>query len=879
MRFPDPAAALAAGVTVVTPNARVARALIARHDAAMLRDGQRAWPAVRAIGWSTWVGTLWRDALEADAAPPALRLLSASESHVLWQRIVGEDPAFRDAIMSTSGPARLAFEAWQLVHAWGEGGESWRAWRDQPGDAAIFARCAERYRREVAALSAIDPSEVPEHVRVWAPRVPAWRERTVALAGFARFTPQQVRLHHTLRDAGMQLATLAPRDGPAQVERVSAATPRDELVAALSWARDRAATAHDVGIAVVDLAVRADEVRALANDVLCPSLSQPGFGDRARPFVVAQARTLADHSMIATALRFVDLALHPLPRAEAAALMRSPAWSGPWVERAGAERAWIEDGRSRISWNEVAAALPQSGAVQLRTAIDGYPGGRQAPSAWAKQWRTLLTACGWPAQEDASADGHEARAAWERLLDSFSQLGAVQPGLAAREASALLRELAQRMPFEPRPEPAAIVIMDAADACALAFDALWVAGLSGQGWPRAPEPHPLLPLAWQRERGVPRSGPAVELAHATLATERLAQAAPQVVMSAPAAIEDYQSAPSALLDPRWPVRAAPPATNRVHQLWLARDVEIVRDDVAPAFGASQAPGGARTIDAQSACPFQAFAQQRLRVEPWPSSYEALSYAERGQLVHDSMAAFWSEVRTHQALLAMDDEALRARIAVAAETACKALRPPGRWQTLPAVVAAAEGARIAQIAWQWIVHFDRPRPPFAVAATEEKSSVALVGLSFRLRIDRIDTLHDGSVAIVDYKTGVAEAPKTWFDDRPRAPQLGLYALALRDRADVAAVAYAQLKAGKVKVLGVARERDLWRALATPDKVRPGEWTRMVAWWERELTAIAAEFRDGVATVSPVNPPGTCQRCNRQSLCRIGGAAAGEQEDEA
>ena len=121
----DPAKALAAGVTVVTPNKRLARTLIARHDASMLRSTKRTWTAARALPWSAWLTTLWREALEGGAAPPELRLLSADEAHYLWDRIVGDDAALRERVLDPGGAADLAEEAWDLVHAWGGGSESW----------------------------------------------------------------------------------------------------------------------------------------------------------------------------------------------------------------------------------------------------------------------------------------------------------------------------------------------------------------------------------------------------------------------------------------------------------------------------------------------------------------------------------------------------------------------------------------------------------------------------------------------------------------------------------------------------------------------------------------------------------------------------------
>ena len=90
--------------------------------------------------------------------------------------------------------------------------------------------------------------------------------------------------------------------------------------------------------------------------------------------------------------------------------------------------------------------------------------------------------------------------------------------------------------------PASIAICGFLEAASVTFDALWVAGLSSQQWPPPPRPNPLLPVAWQRERGVPRSSAARELSYARGLTERLARCSPIVVMSAPAVLDDYRRA-------------------------------------------------------------------------------------------------------------------------------------------------------------------------------------------------------------------------------------------------------------------------------------------------------------------------------------------------
>src|SRR4029453_4402426 len=161
MSFPDLAAALAAGVTIVTPNKRLARTLVARHDAAMGRAGCRTWNGARAMPWAGWVATVWRAACDAQAIAPPLGLLAPVEAAYLWDRLVAADTSTRAPLLDPQGAATLAGDAWELVHAWGAGGERWRGWRGSPGmpvdsDPATFAAWAEHYRRELDRLNAID---------------------------------------------------------------------------------------------------------------------------------------------------------------------------------------------------------------------------------------------------------------------------------------------------------------------------------------------------------------------------------------------------------------------------------------------------------------------------------------------------------------------------------------------------------------------------------------------------------------------------------------------------------------------------------------------------------------------------------------------------
>jgi hypothetical protein len=179
---------------------------------------------------------------------------------------------------------------------------------------------------------------------------------------------------------------------------------------------------------------------------------------------------------------------------------------------------------------------------------------------------------------------------------------------------------------------------------------------------------------------------------------------------------------------------------------------------------------------------------------------------------------------------------------------------------------------------WIDDIERPRPPFAVISTEKATTLALGGIQLRVRIDRIDHLEGGGIAIVDYKSGQAPSLASWFAPRPSGTQIGLYTLAERAAVptqNVRAAAYAKLKAGEQDAIGIAADEEAWPKLRTVARPRanagastriPFEtWAAIEDEWRRVLTALAEEFRGGAARVDP--RPQACNRCDLQSLCRI------------
>jgi probable DNA repair protein len=899
---PELQAALASGAIVVTANHRQARRLQREFAAAAIANGLVAWPTPSILSYDAWLNALWLDLLAADAVPGAPRLLTAMQAAYAWQQVVGADVARTAPLIDRRGAAVLASEAWELMHAWGAGGESWRGWPQLvlSDDQTAFVSWAESYAATLRAISAIDQSQLADLLARHAGALTRARRFDAILTGFIEETPQQLRLAAALAGAGAGLTRLELSPSvPGVAARVCATSSADELAHAFAWARAEVTAREDalVAIAVADLSTRRDEARTLAEDILCPALQWPGREQEARPFNISLGARLADEPLVGAALDLLALAGGGLSIERAAAAVRSPylvAASVMWTRRAALEKQWLEEGRREISFNDALLAMQKADpALGERwrgvTATQRFAAAA-SPREWTEVWRDWLAAIGWPGDRSLSSAEFQSRQAWDELLREFGAIGAFGTRLAREEALSLLRSLATEKLYQPETSETPVQVLGLLEAQGLAFDAIWVAGLGAARWPPAPQPNPLLPIRWQRERDLPRSSATRELAFAREIMQRLRSAAPRVVLSHVRGSEDETDAPSALiLDVPESTAAAVAAPIASATAMFARRpaLEAIEDEAAPPLAPGvPVRGGAGLFEKQSDCPFRAVAIHRLRVDRWPRPIDGVSAKEHGSLVHAALAEFWRGLEGREALRSLSEQQLAGRIKAAVERASEVTFPAFRWRAMPPLVSEVERDRVTGILRQWLEIHERERPPFRVLATELRLALQLDGLCTELRLDRVDALEGGDVAVLDYKTGRVVAPLRWFDARPQAPQLGLYALAWTDAhpaEPVRAAAYAQLRRGELELEGLVAQTAAWPALQEPralPAVGLNDWASVEQRWRGSLGALANEILRGHATVTPRKPEETCKFCGLQPLCRIGARGlAGSDEDGA
>jgi probable DNA repair protein len=442
--------------------------------------------------------------------------------------------------------------------------------------------------------------------------------------------------------------------------------------------------------------------------------------------------------------------------------------------------------------------------------------------------------------------------------------------------------MATRVLFEPQELRAPLLVIDPETCAGMRFDALWVSGLDAARWPLPAAPDPFLPRAAQLRQRVPRASAEIAAQDAKAMLDRLLASATEVVLSVPEIEDDAPLLPSPLLD-GIATLAAPtqwPEPRLALALHTDRpELESLVDAELPPISTEEAQrGGARLLELQAACPFRAQAEMRLGARALEEPGVGVDAAERGDLVHKALALLWLELGDQQTLNALDTSGARAAVRRAVATALDEARRSADdlMRHLLDLESDWLEARVLEM-----VDVDRARAPFVVEAVEAPRQARIGALTLDLRLDRVDRLSDGSLAVIDYKTGADAEIKAWLDERPKLPQMPAYVQALGPE-QVGAVAFARVRSGDTGYAGVARNTEPFPGLKVPGtRGWPRDydsWEQLLAAWRRRLEALAAEYAAGDARLAH-DPARACEYCHLGAFCRIAGTSAGKPGEEA
>ncbi len=869
------------GGLVITASDRAARVLVSDFHRARRAEGLTAWPAPNILDWNSFVRTEW-DARASDGR----LVLNRAQEQAIWAGILGGREHMATLL---EGPryrlANLAMQAYELICTYAP--EQLRSgtrggWQQ---DAAAFSDWLTTFEQLCKDDNLVGSARLPlELIAVL--ESPAQRASQckdarppLLLAGFDRIAPTQRNLFDMWGE--WRQAEQAQAAGRVFFHEISDA--QAELCACALWCAQQLADNPQARLLVVtqdagDRARRGQIERAFLNHT-------------------AAVRVAADSSPLFEFSLGTPLGLVALPNA-ARLLLR---WlSAPITEQ---KLDWLlSTGHAAASDQESAAlqahmrGIRRKNQQQPQWTLSGFVGaasGLALPEAWVKRmtgaqrllaefalrpqsplaWAELvphfLEAAGFPGSNPLNSAEFQAANRWRQALETCGSLGFDGRQSSWEDFLRILSRTLDETLFAPESREAPIQIAGPAESAGLTADCIWFLGANEQAWPPSGATHPLLPPEVQRRAGMPHASAQLDWELARAMTTRLISSAPEVHFSFAAQVEAAEIRPSRQIVQLAGVpQALPP---ELMQMPRSEPLTVSFEDFSRIpFPPGKVRGGASVLTSQSQCAFKAFATARLGAQGWEHAETGLTDAQRGNLLHHVLHAIWAGppngISKHDALRQLGT-GLGAFVATHVDRALRFGVGPALRDRMPARYLGLEGQRLTRLVTEWL-GYEATRIEFNVAETEVEHTIELAGLTFDLRLDRIDRLKDDSLLVIDYKSGEV-ATKLWDLPRPDDVQLPLYA-GFAIEGDPGGIAFAKVRTGKLKFEGhfVNAASVLFNGLKGNSSLLKKKLTvELLDSWRAHIVELANDFLSGRAVVDPREFPKTCERCGLQALCRI------------
>ena len=459
----------AARVSVVTPNIRLAQALVSEFDAFQIRKGLSVWESPDILPFSAFVERLYEDALYSDVAAELPLLLTPAQEAWVWNEVIRNSASGKD-LLETRQAAEDCRGAWKLAHEWriapGRGSE----------DAATFAAWSDLYRKKTS--SDVDAGRLPDFVSSLLNENALKKPKALAAYAFDILPPQTERFFEVCSSQGMSLLKCEPERKPSAVLRTSFPSAREELEAAAKWARGRLeAGAARIGVVVPDIGERRREVARVFARVVQPGFNLPGAARTPMPFNISLGIPLSEHPLVSCALCVLQLCQEEIPFAKASALIRSPFLGG--AERERAARARLD---ARIRRNAPASlplpkliglleeSLLRETLEALFTLARELHSKQQTPSEWARHFSALLAAAGFPGERTLDSEEFQARAKWHEVLAEFAKLERVAGSMSFKHSLSIVKKICVEALFQPESGDVPIQVLGVLESAGLELD-------------------------------------------------------------------------------------------------------------------------------------------------------------------------------------------------------------------------------------------------------------------------------------------------------------------------------------------------------------------------------------------------------------------------
>jgi len=837
--------------TVVTANRRLARELGESFSATQLKAGKKAWRSPAIFAWQDWLQSLSSNALKQKDLPGRI---NAHQSQLIWERCLKHE--ISDSDSGIASLVRMSRDTWQRLADWQVPiGEVART--AQSIDQKTFASVAGRYLSLLEKENWVDDAGLGDLVLQLISGRKLLFGGSVTFAGFERHRPLMTAISDAMNAAGV-VVEYAPVE-----ESVKGCSLRifendaAEYRAAGSWLRQQVEENPSAQVAIIANALDKD-AEPIARQVREGATPGWQYGHRSLydAVNVSYGRRLSEYPAISIALLVLRWLVRDLPSTDVSFLLRSPLigttnvagrsrlelhlrqlpdrrWSPSMIS---AEMRGRDEGADTSEWLELLAGFSKRRRELPRTA---------SPAKWVEWVDDILKAFAWPGTASLDSGDFQLINRWRELQNEFARLALVSPTMGPAAAIAKLESMAGDVVFQPEATNARIQLIGPLEASGMHFDALWISGVTSSHWPPPGSPVALLSRRLQQKHEMPDSTPGDTLFFAGQMLKRLVASGKTVICSHALTVEDEEQTASDLLLPL----ATRVDTDCPLPGWHAEDLRervdliAVEDRVPPVAATEKISGGAGTIQRQLSDPIAAFVHGRMGARLIYPQALGIPAPMRGNLIHDALYKLYIDLPSSETIRSWTNEDLAGRLDTAVDFAFA--RQERNTDAVLHALLFLERRRIADLLAQFVA-IDGSRGDFQISSVEGVFEFVAGHVHLPLRSDRIDTLNDKGIAILDYKTG---SKKQLINRNGDAQEIQLFVYACATEAPVCALALVNVDTREIHFDGAGHgytDSDDW-----PELLQRIKEQVYVACRELASGDVRINIEQGMKTARPLN----------------------------
>ncbi|MFT5450775.1 MAG: ATP-dependent helicase/nuclease subunit B [Enterobacterales bacterium] len=827
----------------------------------------------------------------------AWSLLSDQESRVIWEQVIESDDDYLLDTRRTAERVRQAasrLEQWLLTDKISED-ESF-TWREETKRFKHWQGLVDKKFKTNNWLEAYQLDNwLSDKIQLLVNhKSSALLPRKIGLLGFQQITPAKEQLFSSLRSSGIKLDFLSPKSISTEIYRLELSDNLEEIKQAACWAKQHWLNdpSLKIGVVLPNLNNNREQTRIIFERQFAANEIVKNDDQMLRPFDISLGLPLSAYSVVDSALMLMSLTSKPLDQEEAIQLLLSPFLNGTnkqtqlisltaLLRKSRQPKFTMNDLLYFCSKTETEAPKKDnhedkslSRFFETISAFDTK--NNLPPSQWALKFSALLEDLKWCEHRKLSSTEYQTKESWNKKIDQISIYDHLSGSVSWSRFQSMFKRLIHETLFQPQTGDCPIQIMGVLEAAFLTFDKIRVCGIDNRLWPESAQPSPFIPYDLQRQYDMPNATAERELTVSKQLLGLLSNAADEVIFSHAKGNGEESLSVSPLLESielrsldSQPLYFSPAKAINAQ----SKEIELLTDDSAPAINASLVRGGSKLLQDIARCQFRAFAHHRLQAKAAEDPREGLDPLDRGNLVHRILEHCWRHLfdmkqSTLQQLF--EEGQLEESIIPFIDRAITELQAE-RHAPLSEAIINLEKRRLSKLILKWL-EMERKRPYFEVKEVEQSVEASIAKTSIRLQLDRVDELEDGSLAIIDYKTGNVER-KNWFGERPDEPQLPLYAMVLTEQQQtIGALLYGQVKSSECRFQGVADDRSLVSGITKDfekDNLNTEEYTLagQVIQWQHNLEGLMDEYLAGESAVTP-RDDNVCRYCDLHGFCRIG-----------